>query len=364
MPLSSRERLLRCMRGQDTDRVPIHLWYINRFHAVPRPAWQPLYDLVEEMALDCIVPWWGASPATHSRETRETDDPDRYEVINTLATPRGLLTQRYIVHRSGKPGYMSKYLIESVEDARCWLSLPDPVLPITDSYHPFVAQVGERGLVHAYLTEPMYAVNSLLGSERWALWLYDARELLREMVAKAARATTAMTRHYLDAGIGPLFGWYGPEVCIPPLASPRDFDEFVTPFDKPIIDLVHERGGVFQVHCHGDMHPVLERFVELGVDCLNPIEPPPIGHLTLAQAKQRAAGRMTLEGGVQSGDFQLCTPDEVAATTEAVMTAGKPGGRFILSPCATHEHWPDLSPAIAANYRVFVETGLRLARYV
>ncbi len=46
-------------------------------------------------------------------------------------------------------------------------------------------------------------------------------------------------------------------------------------------------------------------FADMGVDCLNPIEPPPIGRLTLADAKRRVGERMSLEGGIEVGDFEF-----------------------------------------------------------
>jgi hypothetical protein len=45
------------------------------------------------------------------------------------------------------------------------------------------------------------------------------------------------------------------------------------------------------------------------------------------------------------------------------MAMGKPGGRFILCPSSDHTHWPNMSQAIADNYRVFAETAARLAPY-
>ncbi|MHB9133536.1 MAG: uroporphyrinogen decarboxylase family protein [Armatimonadota bacterium] len=364
--LSSRERLERTLRGESLDRVPIRLWGVDPLVKAGRPCWQFLPDMVNEFGLDTFFGWgptWPASKTEITRENSDTANPEWYEEVTTYKTPAGDISSIFVHNRLGKPGYIKKHLIESVEDAKRWLSMPDNDLPDVSSFPARVAEVGDRGMVLAGLGEGMYAVNDATGSELWGLWMYDERELVHEMVAKAAQREYAIARHYIEHGIGPLFGWVGPELCIPPLASPRDFDDLVTRYDKPIIDLIHNAGGFVWVHCHGDMNPVLERFADMGVDCLNPIEPPPIGHLTLADAKRRVGDRMTLEGGIESGDFELDDAVTFAAKIEQAMAMGKPGGRYILCPSSDHSHWPEISDKIINNYRVFVETGLRLAEY-
>lgn len=364
--LSSRERLERVLRGQALDRLPIRLWGVDPLQQASRPVWQPLHDLVNEFALDTFFGWGGEfppSPIEIRTEQHDTADPEWYEQETTFCTPAGLLTTVHLLNRRGKPGYVKKHLIESVEDARRWLSMPDSDMPRVDGYADYVAKVGDRGMVQAWLGEAMYAVNDATGSELWGYWMYDERELVHEMVAKAARQQYRVAKHYIDNGITSCFAWVGPELCIPPLASPADFDDFCVRYDQPIIDLIHDAGGFVWVHCHGDMHPVLERFADLGVDCLNPIEPPPIGKLTLADAKRRVGDRMTLEGGIEVGDFELDTPETIAAKVATTIAMGKPGGRFILGPSSDHSHWPEMDEKIVRNYRVFVETAVGLAEY-
>ena len=364
--LSSRERLTRVLRGQPLDRAPIRLWGVDPLAPAARPCWQFLPDMVNEFQLDSFFNWASVPPpevVEHRSEDRDTADPGWYERTTTLLTPAGPLTRVNLLHRGGKPGYTKKHLVETVEDAKRWLSIPEPGLPGLEPFAARVAEVGGRGLVMTGLGQAMYTVNDATGSALWGYWLYDERELIREMIEKASRYIVKLVKHYLAGGIGPLFGWVGPELCIPPLASPADFDDLSTRYDQPVIDLIHDAGGLVWVHCHGDMHPVLERFADMGVDCLNPIEPPPIGKLTLADAKRRVGDRMTLEGGVEVGAFELDDAATVAATTAEAMAMGKPGGRFILCPSSDHSHWPELSDHIAANYRVFVETGVKLAAY-
>ncbi len=70
------------------------------------------------------------------------------------------------------------------------------------------------------------------------------------------------------------------------------------------------------------MDLVLERFADEGIDCLNPMEPPPMGNVTMAEARRRLGDRMTLEGGIEVGDMELKSPAQVEAmVTEAIWQA-------------------------------------------
>ena len=287
-----------------------------------------------------------------------------WEVETSLETPAGPLKQVSYQPRSGAAGYIKSHYVETVEDARRWLSIPRPRASVgVGSYFELERATNDRAMLMVGLGEAIYTVQALMGSELFGFWLKDERELLREMTEAAYSAIEDLAKQYLAAGVGDAYGWVGPELCIPPLASPDDFREFVTPYDGRLVDLIHESGKLVWVHCHGDMDPVLEDFADMGVDCLNPIEPPPAGDLTLAEAKQRVAGRMCLDGGIQDGDFDLLSPREITLKTEAVVAEGKPGGGFILCPTSSPSTWVSQTDRHIANFRAYVETACRLAPY-
>jgi len=368
--LSSRERLLRVFRRQPVDRMPVRIWGVDPLLRRGDATWEPLYELVEQYEIDLIRPWRPRAEEqdppiekTHS-ERRESGKPDLWERASTMETPDGPLTEIRYAPKDGRPGYIKKHYIETVTDAKKWLSIPlRKTRTRVESYFELERQTGNRAMLMVGLGEAMYAINHLTGSETFGFWLIEERELLREMIDRAFAQVEDTAKHYLSHGLGDCYGWVGPELCIPPLASPCDFREFCFEYDKRIADLVHDAGKLVWVHCHGDMDPVLEAFADMGVDCLNPIEPPPVGRLTLAEAKQRIGDRMSLDGGVQDGDFDLLTPEEMAHVVEETVRQGKPGGGYILCPTSGPSTRATLDRRHIENYRAFVETGTRLAPY-
>ncbi|MBN1347420.1 MAG: hypothetical protein JXQ73_32320 [Phycisphaerae bacterium] len=371
--MTSRERLMTAYRGGRPDRVPIRIWGVVPEKIPPHPSFQPICDL--SARTDLVGDWepknsgvFGTASEAVSVKTfeRACEVQGHKEVVTVVKTPAGELRSVYYQPlEPGLPGYQKEYLISSAEDAKRYLSMPyvPPAIDCSD-FAAADAAMGDRGVVMAPLgPEPMYHMNALIGSELWAIWLIEERELLHELVRKTFVSTRDFLKQQLAAGVGPLFGYVGPELCIPPLASPRDCRDFVVAYDKPLIDLIHEAGGTCWMHCHGKMGPVIEMFAEMGVDALNPIEPPPMGDIALAEAKARVGGRMALEGNVEQGEFYRVTPEKMDELVRAAIHQGAPGGGFILCPTSSPWQSATVDQQTVDNYVAFVDAGRRYGAY-
>jgi len=364
--MNRRERLMTALQCGEPDRPPVRL-----LNATPsarkhmHESWRRLLDL----ALDKteIIAWagLGGQPAfsawaeAHKAVVDEDfDEPGWLKRITTFQTPKGELHKVLRVSPSGHESVLEKHLIETVDDAMKFLSIPDEPMEFDLSDLPALdEEVGEAGVVGIWCAEPGCWVHHALGSETIAFWSVDHRDLLHEIYDKVHRNHVEMLKRALAEAPGRLLcSGCGGEKWIPPLVSPREFEEFLAPSVREIADIVHENDGLLWYHCHGSVHHFIERFVELGVDCLQPIEAPPLGDVTLADAKRLAGGRMCLEGNVQWGDVITSTPEEVHRMTRAALKEGRPGGAFILGLTAGL-HGPFLSDDDFDRLAAFVEAG-------
>ena len=371
--MTGRERLMRAFKQQPTDRMPIWQWGLDPMFPSSRPSWKPLYEIAEKYELDIMRSWHPRpkprpenAPPPPAPDRRQSEYENIWEYRHIMKTPKGDLTKIYYAPKDGIPGYVKKDYITTPEDAEKWLSLPHKIVEPdieTDSYFELLEKTGDRTIIMVGVGEAMYSIEAMMGSEAFALFSVLNRDLLHEMIQRAYERIENVVKYYLSKNVGDYYGWVGPELCIPPLTSPDDFREFVFKYDKPIIDLIHDSGKLVWVHCHGDMKPVLLDFVEMGVDCLNPIEPPPIGGLTLAEAKKLINGRMTLDGGVQNGWFDTLEPDEMEEKVTEIIEMGKPGGCYIYGQTSDMGTWVSLNERHIANFKVFVETAVRMAEY-
>ncbi|MFN4226858.1 MAG: uroporphyrinogen decarboxylase family protein [Candidatus Ratteibacteria bacterium] len=364
--MTHRERLKKVFKCEEIDRMPIRIWGVSPIFQ--NEIFKPLCELVVKYDLETIEIWNPKSeeipPSPYEIEKEEKIIGEMKEIITKIKTPKGDLIQISRMKLDGSPGRVIKNFIEDIKDAEKFLSLPDiNELPKIDSYFEFEKKVGERGLILIGIDEAMYAVHRLMGSEIFSYFLYDHRDVLHTMIEREFKKIEKYVKYILSKKIGDGFGYVGPELCIPPLASLKDFREFVFNYDKKIIDLIHNEKKLVWVHCHGDMAPVLKDFIEMGVDCLNPVEPPPVSKITLKKMKDICKSKMCLDGGVEDGYFDTLTPEKMKEIVVKIIEEGKPDGGFILSPTSSPNTWPKLLPRHIENYRIFVETGVRLREY-
>jgi hypothetical protein len=362
--MSPRERLLASYRSQPVDRVPIRIWGADPWIEAWHPTYQPILDVARRYTDLCVG--WGPSSNIFLTDlevpTRKTQRPSRHEgfveEVTAYETPRGTLTTVEAVSPERKPGYTREYLIKSEDDALAWLSVPYvPSRPDVSPFFETDRRLGDAGLMTAYIGSPAAHVYFMIGSERMALWSVDNRDLLRTLIVTAQRRMIDNVQYLLEQGVGPVFGYVGPEICIPPLMGPRDFREFVVEMDKPFTHMIRNAGGLLWVHCHGGMGPCLEGFLEMGVNCLNPIEPPPNGDVTLAQARAIVGDRLCLEGNVEADDMFRASTGRIRMLVRQAIEEAR-GGPFILCPTAGFMEWPTCNPEKVANFQTFVEAGL------
>ena len=127
---------------------------------------------------------------------------------------------------------------------------------------------------------------------------------------------------------------------------------------QQIIERAHRAGAFCHVHCHGNIRETLEMIIGRGADYTEPVEPPPDGDITFAEAKELAAGRITLGGNIEARILERESADAVEAATRVAFEGGKqrmvlsisapPVGK--MSALAVHNYhrmidvWEELSP--------------------
>jgi uroporphyrinogen decarboxylase len=125
------------------------------------------------------------------------------------------------------------------------------------------------------------------------------------------------------------------------LISPDLFREMFKPRYKLMIDFIKSRSNckVF-FHCDGAIFDIIEDFIEMGVDVLNPLQPTAQG-MEPARIKSSFGDRLAFHGAI---DNQQLLPngsvEEVQQAVKREIDALAPGGGYILA--AAHLLEPDM----------------------
>jgi len=91
-------------------------------------------------------------------------------------------------------------------------------------------------------------------------------------------------------------------------------------------------GGIAYLHTCGHIADRLELFADTGVNGIECMDPPPLGNVTLAEAKQKIGDRISLKGNIDSVNVLLLDDDEgVDRIVQETLHAGKPDGGYVLS---------------------------------
>lgn len=368
--LTSRERITRIFKNQQYDRPALKLWGLKPGEKMLHPAYTPVYekgmqvaDIFSESRPEFNMLYGSLNNGQFDCVTYPPYSPEFGQRVSTLHTPEGDLRSVYTFSTINQPGYITECFVKEPDDLKKILSLKYEEIPFDIGHYLLDDRaVGDRGIALYCMGEPLWTLQELCGSELLALMSTDenSRELIKEVLDIFARRIKKLVQHVFEAGIKPVFSWCGPELCIPPLMSYDDFEDFVLKVDKPLCDYIHENGGYTWVHSHGKMRNMIERFIRMGVDVLNPIEPPPMGDITLEEAADIFKNRIGLEGNVELGELMISEPEELRIRIKEAVDGGTKSGRFILCQSAGYMENVLPSERFISNMLMYLEYGYEL----
>ena len=376
-----RERLLNTLAGEPTDRVPVFPsipfgvaadgFYPAPFHG--RADYDnfreedPAYcRLVRRMQDDCDHFFiWSAPGMRDDRlfvppALKRTEPPVEQEgtIVTTdvvRAGGRELRRAEAVTPRTGHV-WTLKHYCDGPGDARRLLELPwEAPSAEADDFFEIQQLLGERGVMWVSVPSPILVVCRLFDPTEFLMLLRTDMRLVHRLMEVIAERIRSHLEALLGQGVGPIVRFGGAEHLTPPLASPRDFDELVVRYDRPLMDLVRTNGRMVAVHCHGRLRHALRRFVEMGVAQTDPAEQVPDGDLTLAAMRRMAAGQMTLTGNLQMRELATLEPMAIRERVRQIVRDAGPDHLVLSVTAAPHE---PIVPHIERNYHAFMDAAL------
>lgn len=276
-------------------------------------------------------------------------------VVDTSLRPLECVCRRRVGHEWGA---LAKPLLECKEDIDAWLSIPySPVIPDISEFFYWEEKLGNEGIAFSFIGDPVDYVAKLFRIDSFLTNCMSKpkviHSLLKAMTEQLCDAVAAMCEK------GARRFWItGPEYVCPPMLSPKYFDEYVVRYDRKIVELIHQYGGIAYMHSHGKVAKVLPRFVEIGIDALDPLEPPPKGDIDIALAKKAIGEKVCLVGNVDSVLMAKGSTESVKKACKDCIDGAAAGGAYILQPTSG-----TIVDTPLSNISAFIKAGRLYGQY-
>ncbi|MCC6679464.1 MAG: uroporphyrinogen decarboxylase family protein [Phycisphaeraceae bacterium] len=195
---------------------------------------------------------------------------------------------------------------------------------------------------------PFSLASMLRGTENWMLDLADpdSEELVHRLLAHCTQGANEFVRLMAQTGCDMLS--HGDSPCGPEMISSAMYRRFSMPYEKRVIDLVHELGFMHVLHICGRTDSIIADMLDTGTDALE------LDYKTDAQrAHDLMADRATFIGNLDpSGVLARGTPELVTQKAEALLDIFADTPRFIMNAgCAI----PPTTPS--ENLRAMVDAA-------
>lgn len=367
--MSPRQRLVTALDRGVPDRLPVTTHHVMPYFLEHYLGGADNDAFFERFGLDPIV-WTCASkpdaargeylsPEGHFSSDAwrlESDDeviPEGLMRHFRLVTPRGTLTAEL------KQVEWTSWLLEPLVKEKRDIDLIGEfmTMPVCDAeaIKAEDARIGQRALLRGGVT--CFEIMGQPGCWQDAACLVGIQKLIMatytdpEWVHELLRIVQRRKLHYLESLRGVPYDVLelGGGDASSTVISPALFDDFVAPYDGPLIARAHELGQRIAYHTCGGMMPILERLAAMKPDAIETLTPPGMGgDMRLAEAKRRVGDQVCMIGGFdQFHFFTNCTPEETRAEVRRCFAEAGPGGGFILSPS---DHFFDCDLELVAAF--------------
>lgn len=219
-----------------------------------------------------------------------------------------------------------------------------------------LAETAGEVSVHAEVFSPFTQLMELFGYEQALMYLLDEPDRCHAILAAYAEGAADLARRFARRGVDAIlissaFAGGG-------FISPRQYAEFVLPYEAKVAEAVHQENLPVYVHTCGRIGDRLELMAQAGIDGIDTLDPPPLGTVDLEDAKRRVGDRLFFKGNIDPVNTLLKkSREEVKADALWRLRVGSPGSGYILSSACS------VSPRVPPeNLTVLVEASEEFAR--
>jgi uroporphyrinogen decarboxylase len=360
--MTSKQRLLAALKREPLDRLPVTTHHVMPFflekymHGISNDAffdtfgldpirwinayrpdaarkqtYDPLHQAGYLEARRVVSDEWKIIP-------EEIPDPQYKTTRYNFVTPKKTLT--LVLQSNEHTSWVAERLLKEKSDVDIIAQYATPPMCDVEAVNREAEAFGDKGIVRGFLV--CFDVYGQPGCWQDAAVLFGIENLILETVDDPEWVHTLLgvlrdrKMIYTQSLKGARYDLveFGGGDASSTVISPKLFDQFVAPYDAPLIAKAHEVSQRVVYHTCGGMMPLLEQLADMKPDALETFTPPGMGGDTrLAEAKRRIGDRVCMIGGFdQFHYFKGCTPEETRRAVRKCFDEAGSGGGYILSP--------------------------------
>ncbi len=361
------------LRGEPVDRPPFSFYEIDgaqpmddpdSYNIYNDPSWHPLIQLARAktdrivrrgVAFEDVVP----DPLEDLAEYEVHEKEGSRFTVTTVKVGSRELTRRHRRDQDVNTVWEEEHLLKDVDDLKAFLEIPPRVCEGEIDTAPILAlekEVGDAGIVMIDTADPLCLAASLFDMAEFTIMAMMEQDLFHKLIQRFQSFIQPMTEKVAEALPGHLWRIVGPEYASVPYLPPALFREYVTEYDKPMVDAIHKHGGFARIHCHGNIKENLDNIVDTGCMGIDPVEPEPQGDVTMAYVREHYGEKLVLFGNLEASDIENLATDKFAVKIKTALDEGTAGsGRgMVLMPSAC-PYGRQLSARSMANYEKMIE---------
>ena len=368
MPMTSRERVLTTIGHEEPDRVPLVIGVSNATGIKMKP-YRGIKEIAGISAPDEYLYDWpelGSALVDEDTMRRLHSDvrgvldlePESVRTRNGQREPHSDFIDSWgsgqleITPGEWFPGIHPLKDARSAEDLDAYAGWPDMTDPSRIAHVREAARrLGEENqyaiLATPWLLFPFERAYAMQGMETFLLNMGMDGAFARDLMERIA--------HYCKELMGPFLAELGDHVDIIKIGddlgtqeslmiSPKMYRELLKPIHADFISFIKARTKAKVLfHSDGDVAPLIDDFIEIGVDILNPIQTSAGTMSDLPALKKRHGDKIVFCGGIDSHRIlPFGTPEDVRQEVKRVIDIMAPGGGFMLG--AVHTVMNDVPP--------------------
>lgn len=312
--------------------------------------------MMERLGIDTRYVWPGDSPSSAQYPTGEAD---------VYLDGYGQPWRQAFPYYFPMEGILANAGIDEIDQIVRW---PDPAAP------EWTAGVRERAqrlkegadcyVIARMVTShgPYMTAAHLRGTQQFLMDMALNPSFVETLVDKVTGSIDNLLRSYLRAA-GPYIDMielpgddYATAKSL--IMSPQMFRQFFKPALSRLVNSIksYRDGLKVMLHSDGFIKPLLEDFVDIGVDVVHPLEP--LEMVDQQAVKEAFAGRLAFLGGIDIVHALPGGKEEVVAEVKRRIRQLAPGGGYVLAP--SNHLQPDVPPD---NVVALFEAAREYGRY-